>query len=67
MQPATVTGEEGQEAIVLYEKEPQVRGVLVVAEGAGDPSVRLDLQRAVQAVTGAPLKAIEVFEMGYGS
>ena len=67
VQPATVTGEEGQEAIVLYEKEPQVRGVLVVAEGAGDPSVRLDLQRAVQAVTGAPLKAIEVFEMGYGS
>ena len=39
----------------------------MVAEGAGDPSVRLDLQRAVQAVTGAPLKAIEVFEMGYGS
>lgn len=67
VQPATVTTEAGQQAIVLYEKEPQIRGVLVVAEGAGDPSVRLNLQRAVMAVTGVSLDRIEVFEMGYGS
>lgn len=67
VQPATVTTEEGQQAIVLYEKEPRIRGVLVVAEGAGDPFVRLNLQRAVMAVTGVSLDRIEVFEMGYGS
>lgn len=67
VQPATITTEAGQQAIVLYEKEPQIRGVLVVAEGAGDPSVRLNLQRAVMAVTGVSLDRIEVFEMGYGS
>lgn len=67
VQPATLTTGEGQQAIVLYEKEPQIRGVLVVAEGAGDPTVRLNLQRAVMAVTGVSLNRIEVFEMGYGS
>ena len=39
----------------------------VVAEGAADPSVRLSLQRAVQAVTGVSLSCIEVFEMNYPS
>ena len=64
-QPATVTTEGGQSPIILVEREPQIRGVIVVAEGAADPSVRLSLQRAVQAVTGVPLSSIEVFEMDY--
>ena len=66
-QPATVTTEGGQSPIILVEKEPEIRGVLVVAEGAADPTVRLSLQRAVQAVTGVSLSCIEVFEMDYGS
>ncbi len=64
-QPATVTTEGGQSPIILVEREPQIRGVIVVAEGAADPTVRLSLQRAVQAVTGVPLSSIEVFEMDY--
>lgn len=64
---ATVSGQNGQEPIILYQKEPKVRGVIVVAEGASDPFVRLDLQRAVQAVTGASLNNIEVFEMTWSS
>ena len=66
-QPATVSGEGGQSPIILVEKEPEIRGVIVVAEGAADPAVRLSLQRAVQAVTGIPLSCIEVFEMNYPS
>ena len=65
VQPATITTENGQEAIVLYKREPELRGVVVVAQGAADLTVRLNLQRAVQAVTGLPLCAIEVLEMGY--
>ena len=57
----------GQSPIVLMEREPVVRGVIVVAEGAADLGVRMNLQRAVRAVTGASLDAIEVFEMSYGS
>ena len=64
-QPATITTEGGQSPIILVEKEPEIRGVLVVAEGAADPTVRLSLQRAVQAVTGVSLSCIEVFEMNY--
>ena len=66
-QPATISVEGGQSPIVLLEKEPEIRGVIVVAEGAADPTVRLSLQRAVQAVTGASLSCIEVFEMNYPS
>ena len=46
------------------EKMPQVRGVIVVAEGAGDISVRMKLQSAVQAVLGVEASGIEVLEMG---
>jgi len=49
------------------EMAPEIRGALVVAEGASDPAVRLKLQRAVQAATGLPLSCIEVFEMEYPS
>ncbi len=66
-EPATVETEHGHAPIVLYEKEPVVRGVVVVAEGAADFSVREKLQAAVQAVTGVPLSHIEVFEMSFGS
>jgi stage III sporulation protein AG len=66
-QPATISVDGGQSPIILVEKEPEIRGVLVVAEGAADPTVRLSLQRAVQAVTGVSLSCIEVFEMNYPS
>ena len=66
-QPATISTEGGQSPIILVEREPEIRGVIVVAEGAADPTVRLSLQRAVQAVTGVPLSCIEVFEMNYPS
>ena len=61
-QPATYNSADGNEPIVLYEKEPTIRGVLVVAEGAADVTVRLDLQRAVRAVLDIPVSAIEIFE-----
>ena len=66
-EPATVETENGHTPIILYEKEPTVRGVVVVAEGAADFSVREKLQAAVQAATGIPIARIEVFEMTYGS
>lgn len=43
--------------------ETNVRGVIVVAEGAALVSVRKDLENAVRAVTGVSLSRIEVFEM----
>ena len=62
-EPATVKSDGNQVPIVLVEKEPVVRGVIVVAEGASAASVRMDLMHAVQAATGVSLSRIEVFEM----
>ncbi len=64
--PATVSGGGGSQPIVLTEIQPAVRGVIVVAEGAGDIMVRLNLQRAVQTVLNVPVQSIEVFEMQSG-
>lgn len=60
--PATVSSSGSTIPIVLTEKQPAVRGVLVVAEGAGNLSVRLNLQRAVQTVLDVPIANIEIFE-----
>ena len=64
-EPATVETENGHAPIILYEKEPVIRGVIVVAEGASDFSVRQKLEAAVHAATGIPIERIEVFEMSY--
>ena len=66
-EPATIETQNGHAPIVLYEIEPTVRGVIVVAEGAADFSVREKLQAAVRAVTGVAITQIEVFEMSFGS
>lgn len=64
-EPATIETEKGHAPIVLYEKEPVIRGVIVVAEGASDFSVRQKLQAAVHVATGIPIDRIEVLEMSY--
>ena len=53
----------GAETIVLTEIEPTIRGVIVIAEGAADVSVRLKLQNAVITVLGITAERIDVFEM----
>lgn len=61
--PATVSDSGKNEPIVLTEIRPTIRGVIVIAEGAADIGVALDLQRAVQTVLGVAADSIEVFEM----
>lgn len=58
--PAAV---QGDETLVLVEKMPEILGVMVVAEGAGDLSVRLALQQAVETVLQVPAKKVDVFPM----
>ena len=61
--PATVSGGGGNEPIILGQKQPVIRGVIVVAEGAADISVRVNLQQAVQTVLAVPANSVEVFEL----
>ena len=48
--------------VVLQVQRPEVAGVLVVAEGAGDARVRAELTRAVAVTLGIPFHHIRVEE-----
>ncbi len=61
--PATVSSGGGESPIVLKEKLPQVRGVIVAAEGAGNFSVRMNIIAAVSTVLGVDESRVEVFVM----
>ncbi|MPN60000.1 hypothetical protein SDC9_207723 [bioreactor metagenome] len=61
--PVTIKEDGNDVPLVLTEKEPVIKGVLVIAQGAYDTHVKLDLQRAVQAILGVSASVVEVFEM----
>lgn len=47
--------------VILKEILPEVKGVVVVAEGAGNPEVKENIIRAVQVLTSIPPHKIQVF------
>ncbi|MDI6709680.1 MAG: hypothetical protein QMC81_04635 [Thermoanaerobacterales bacterium] len=53
-------GGQQQQAVVEREVAPRVTGVLVVAEGARDPQVRMELFRATRAALGVEPHLIEI-------
>lgn len=61
--PATVSYGGNEEPIILTELMPRIRGVIVVADGATNIKVKVDLQTAVQTVLGVSLDRISVFAM----
>ena len=63
IKPSTVSSSSGEEPIILTELMPTVCGVIVVAEGAGDVAVQLDIISAVSIVLGIKQGKVQVFEM----
>ena len=61
--PATVSGGGREEPIVLTEVLPRIRGVIVLAEGAGNIAVKYNIVAAVSTVLGIDEKCVEVFVM----
>ncbi len=61
--PVTVTKGGQEEAIIVKEVEPLIRGVIVIAEGAENIDVRMDLARAASKALGIEAEKIEVFTM----
>ena len=51
----------GQVSVFINEDEEGVRGVLVVAEGAGDLAVQTELMRAAMTALDVPAASVEVF------
>ncbi|HET7559526.1 MAG TPA: hypothetical protein VFK80_06160 [Limnochordia bacterium] len=60
--PVTVSHAGTEAPIVRYEKEPAIAGVLVVADGAADPSVKLAIAHAVATALHLPEYRVAVYE-----
>lgn len=58
--PILVDGGSGDEPLVLLEVMPKIAGVVVVAEGANDVNVKLNLLKAIQALLTVPSGSIEI-------
>lgn len=59
----TVNGSNGNDALVLKENSPEIKGVIVIAEGADDIAVRLNLLRAVETVLDVTPDRVDVYKM----
>ena len=60
--PVYVEDGSSKTPMILYQSAPQIRGVLIVAKGAGDANVKLQLISAVTALLGIESSKIEVLE-----
>lgn len=61
--PIVVTNNGKSELIIVKQLMPEIKGVIIVSEGASNIKVRLSLLRAAQAVLGVDANAIEIFAM----
>ncbi len=59
----TVNGSNGNSALVLKEKSPEIRGVIVVAEGADNIAVKLNLLSAVKTLLNISPDQVDVYKM----
>jgi stage III sporulation protein AG len=62
-EPATVQTGGTEEALVLKEKNPEIRGVIVIAQGAEDAKIRMQINQAVMTVLHITAERVNVFEM----
>lgn len=62
-QPVSMTTSEGSQPLITREVRPEVLGVIIIAEGAGDIQVRMELQKAVQTVLGVRANQVDIFVM----
>ena len=51
----------GSDVVILQEKMPEIKGVIVVAEGASDMKVKLKLMQATATVLGINANSIQIF------
>ena len=51
----------GSDVVILQAKMPEIKGVIVVAEGASDMKVKLKLMQATATVLGINANSIQIF------
>ncbi len=62
--PVTTTSSGTTNPVIIKEIAPNVKGVIIVAQGAELPDIRIKLQQAAQCVLGIEAANVKVFEMG---
>ncbi len=59
-----VTNENGKsQPYIIQELEPEVEGVLVIAEGGDDAKIKMDIMEAAQVLFGIPAHKVKVMKM----
>lgn len=53
----------GNEPVVIKEKQPEIQGVLVIAQGAGSSSVKQSIIQSAQTLLGVPAHRVSVHPM----
>lgn len=48
---------------IIKEIEPEVEGVIVIAEGGEDPNIKMDIMEAAQVLFGVPAHKVKVMKM----
>lgn len=61
--PITINENGGTSALIVQEIEPEVKGVLVVAQGAGNIKVKMDLLNAVTTLLNVSADKVEILKM----
>ncbi len=59
----TINGGSGSDALVLKENTPVIMGVIVIAQGADNIAVKLDLLNAVETVLNVSPDRVDVYKM----
>ncbi|NLM14150.1 MAG: hypothetical protein GX209_10440 [Epulopiscium sp.] len=57
------TGSGSTQPIVLKEKQPEIQGILILAEGGDDPRIKQQLTAASETLLGVPAHKVQVFKM----
>ncbi len=62
-----VDGEDGKsEPYIIQEKEPEIEGVLVIAEGGDDAGLQMEIMEAVEVLFNVPAHKVKVMKMSNG-
>ena len=59
----TINGSNGSTALVLRENSPEVKGVLIIAQGADDIGVKICLLNAVKTILNVSADKVDVYKM----
>ncbi|NLL70138.1 MAG: hypothetical protein GX238_03285 [Epulopiscium sp.] len=56
-------GNGSTEPIIMMEREPIIKGIIIIAEGGNDPYIKSQLMKAGEVLLGIPSHKVQIFKM----